>query len=110
YGRPPGHVYRSREEWMEEVHPDDRAEVLKVYLAAFQGQTPYDIEFRTNWKDEKNTRWCSSHGAFIRNAEGRPVRIMGVMQDITERRKATLVLRESEERLRLVFNAARMGS
>ena len=110
YGRPPGHVYRSREEWAEEIHPDDRAEVLKTYLSASMGQMPYDIEFRCNWKDEKNIRWLSSHGAFIRNAEGKPVRLMGVMQDITERKKAALALGESEERLRLALNAARMGT
>ncbi|MBM4444707.1 MAG: PAS domain S-box protein [Chloroflexi bacterium] len=48
--------------------------------------------------------WLDTTVGFIRDAEGRPVEIMGVLRDVTERREAEKALRLSEERLRQLID------
>jgi len=51
-------------------------------------------------------RWIATRGEAVRDADGVVIQIRGTVQDITERKWAEHVLRESEERFRLVANAA----
>jgi PAS domain S-box-containing protein len=76
------------EEWSDRLHPDDRVRVL----AALQAHTndsdvPYVSEYRIACKDD-SWKWVCSRGmAVSRDAAGRPLRITGTVEDITERRR-----------------------
>jgi len=57
-------------------------------------------------RPDGSKRWIASAGEAVRDADGLVVQLRGTVQDITERKRAEQALRESEERFRLVANAA----
>jgi PAS domain S-box-containing protein len=61
--------------------------------------TPQRLELEFIRKDG-STIWLDTTVGFIRDAEGQPIEIMGVLRDVTERREAEKALRISEERFR----------
>jgi two-component system, sensor histidine kinase and response regulator len=78
------------------VHPDD----LPGQQAAFQKcilvDGVYDAEFRVRMK-AGDYRWFRSRGICEKDAEGRPIRVSGALQDVTERRQYQLDLIEARE-------------
>ncbi|MHC4664980.1 MAG: PAS domain S-box protein [Planctomycetota bacterium] len=81
------------EAFLECVHPDDRQYVVDSVNACMETEQDYSIEHRIVWPDGSN-RWLSEKGDVIRDEAGNAIRMVGVVQDITERRTA-------EERLLL---------
>ena len=70
------------------IHPDDRALVDGASVAAARGED-VDVEFRVVLPSGR-TRWILSRGRAVFDEQGRPVRIVGVKADITERKAAEL--------------------
>jgi PAS domain S-box-containing protein len=81
------------EAFLECVHPDDRQYVVDSVNACVEAEQDYSIEHRIVWPDG-SIRWLSEKGDVIRNGAGNAIRMLGVVQDITERKTA-------EERLLL---------
>jgi PAS domain S-box-containing protein len=107
YGRPD--TAHSWQFWIDRIHPEDRARTVDKFQAALGGGA-------TSWSDEYRFRradgeWAHIHDrAYIaRDASGSAWRVIGAMQDLTERRKAEDALRESEERFRRVFEEGPLG-
>jgi PAS domain S-box-containing protein len=69
------------------------------------GESPLNVEYRIRRADNGQKRFIARRGEFERDAEGKPVRFVGVVQDVTERRKAQRDLRESEGRFRALAQA-----
>jgi PAS domain S-box-containing protein len=108
-GLEPGDGPTTVERFLEFIHPEDRDRAWqKVNEVISTGEEYYD-EFRIIRRD-RQVLWVSSKGRLIRSADGQPERMLGVNIDITERRKTEDALRESEERLRLAQQAARVGT
>jgi len=81
-------------EWRRLMHPDDVAHAEATVAAYIQGQEPeYRIEHRLLHKDG-SYRWILSRGVALRDAGGRPYRLVGSHTDITERKKADQALQE----------------
>ena len=89
--------FRTLEEDMELVHPEDRAMAVQAYSTS--GEIS-DIEYRILRKDGK-VRIVHQVGEYICDEAGAPVRELITLQDITELRGGQAALRESEERKRL---------
>ena len=70
---------------------------------------PYITDYRVRWPDE-SVHWISSRGRVLRNAEDRPVRMLGAITDLTERKQAEEARRESEEWLKLAQDAGGIGT
>jgi PAS domain S-box-containing protein len=88
-----------QERWQAFIHPEDRPRALHAVAAALAGGPRYDVEFRIIRRNGE-VRVVHSQGDVITDASGRPCRMFGTMQDITERKRAEAELRVSEERFR----------
>jgi PAS domain S-box-containing protein len=99
WGRPVEDLYASEEEWNESVHPDDleyaRASFKKIVRTGGGEKREYRIV-----RPDGSVRWVSDRGFAIRDENDQVVRIAGIAEDITERKRAEVALRESEERFR----------
>lgn len=83
-GRPPDFAaYRAL------VHPDDLAGFEAATAAALDDRHLLDHEFRICWSDG-SVRWIHTAGRVFRGDEGRPIRMLGTAQDVTERRQLEL--------------------
>ena len=99
WGRNPGRLSEAADgqatrwsEYRETVHPEDRERYLAVVAAAWDQAGSCSNEYRVLTR-EGRVVWLSSHAKTLPDASGRPRRMIGVSQDITERKR-----REEEER------------
>ncbi len=95
--------------WEERVHPEDWGRVISSMDVVMRGDA--DV-----WTDEYRFRcgdggyaWVVDRGYVVRDASGEPVRMIGSMADVTERRRAEEALRESEQRFRGAFASSSTG-
>jgi PAS domain S-box-containing protein len=77
------------------VHPDDRERVVALYRASLDLQKPSDYEFRVVWPDGQ-IRWLAMRSQTLQDANGRPVRRIGVNWDITAAREAAALRHAGE--------------
>ncbi len=68
------------------IHPDDREMRADRVKRAIDTGEPYEAEYRIVNGDA--TRWVISRGTIERDASGKPIRVLGVLLDVTARRKA----------------------
>jgi PAS domain S-box-containing protein len=103
YGLPPGGFEGGYAGWAKMLHPDDlpKAEA-DVRRAMDTGE--YFTEFRVIWPDG-SIHWLETRAHVFKDEHGKPVRIMGVNMDVTERKQAEEKRRESEQRLRFVMDS-----
>ncbi|MDR5801412.1 response regulator [Caballeronia sp. LZ001] len=83
--------------WSNEVHPLDREHVGAAYRELAAHGTPYQEEFRVTGA-EGGPRWMAERAFPIRGVGGRPDRIAGVVNDISERKAAEMLLRDADRR------------
>ena len=85
---------RSKPAWDKLIHPADSAEAMRVARACLDRKTTvYSLEHRIRHKNG-SICWISARGKVVRDAAGRPIRVVGTNTDITERRQAEEELRE----------------
>jgi PAS domain S-box-containing protein len=78
------------------VHPDDRAAVEAASESAIADKQPYDIEHRLV-RPDGTVRWVHEKAAIQRDAQGRALRMVGTVQDVTDRRLLEDQLRQSQK-------------
>ena len=84
------------------LHPQDAPRVRAAFEAAIAGDGRYQAEYRARNPDG-TWRWLADHGTVHYDAAGRPIRVVGVAQDITAHKAAEAALRHSEERFRTIL-------
>ena len=105
-GREPGAFEPSYERFFEHVHPDDRARLDAAVRNAVETRASYECEFRV-LRSGGDVRTVHTRGKLIVDDDSVPVRMVGAIQDVTERtaieqEREQLLAREREqvERLR----------
>ncbi|MGH8259020.1 MAG: PAS domain-containing protein, partial [Steroidobacteraceae bacterium] len=78
------------------VHPDDRAACASTQRAHFEQHAPCDLEVRMR-TGSGEYRWVRLRGQCERDGDGRPLRLAGSMQDVSEARAARDALIEASE-------------
>jgi PAS domain S-box-containing protein len=92
--------WRTTEDWLATVHPEDRERVRTVAMEAHHSTEPYSVEYRILHRDG-GLRWVHDQGvALSRDGAGRPRELQGFMVDVTSSRRAEQELREAEARYR----------
>jgi PAS domain S-box-containing protein len=97
-GLPPTKEFISTDEFFNHVHPHDRDNVAKNLEALFEKGTDYNDEFRIIREDQE-VRWLAAVGQIYRDNEGKPLMVIGVNYDITERKHMEEELRHNVEQL-----------
>jgi PAS domain S-box-containing protein len=101
-GLDPHIITPSFDEFLQVVHPDDRALIVKqTALALNSDDNPYKVDYRIIWPD-KSERIVHEEALIERDDKGTPIKVTGIIQDITSSKQAEEALRESEERFRTV--------
>ncbi|MEO8395070.1 MAG: PAS domain S-box protein, partial [Chloroflexota bacterium] len=102
-GRTPEQDYGNG--WTENLHPDGVQPYLDVYTTAFDARQEFNTEYRLRRKDGEY-RWLISHGVPRFTPEGEFAGYIGISVDITERKQAEEIVRESETRFRRMADTA----
>ena len=98
YGLPPGGFGQTRTAFENLVHPDDRAEVMKLVDEALKTGQPTHGEWRVVWPDE-SVHWIAGRWQVLMEESGEPSRVVGVDMDITERKLAEAALANVSRKL-----------
>ena len=96
YGYEPGRFGGLYDRWLEILHPEDRQSTVKSVDDAIDSGDPWIAEFRIVRQDGA-IRWMSGRAQCFYDANGKPLRMIGVNIDITERKLAEDALRNSEK-------------
>lgn len=109
YGLEVGSVVMDGFEFLNFVHPADRKRVRALVEKSVREGTPYSAEYRVRRADGREII-LSEQGETEFDADGKPTRMRGIAQDVTEKRKAEITLRELKERLEEAQKLGQMGS
>jgi PAS domain S-box-containing protein len=96
-------------DWAARVDPDDLASYATAMRDHFRGRTSR-LEATYRIRDKFGAyRWIEDHAQAVRNDEGRAIRLVGAIADISDRKAAEQELRKSEERHALAMSAINEG-
>ena len=83
--------------WLQLMVEGDRLRCERTYREAIEGSHSWSDEYRIRRSDGK-LAWIHDETTFIVDADGKPLFLLGVLYDVTERKRAEEALRESERR------------
>ena len=87
-----GEIDSSNSEWIDRIHPDDRDRVQATIQDYLDRQTPnYAAEYRLQCKDG-SYKWVLARAQAVWDEAGNPLRMVGSMTDISDRKAAELAL------------------
>jgi len=93
-GHPPEELYDDATRWLDRIHPDDRERVRAALPRQVDGT--YEEEYRIVRSDGE-IRWLWDRAFPVRDEDGNVVRIVGVAEDVTERRALEAQLQQSQK-------------
>lgn len=98
-------VPMSYEVFLNAVHPDDREFTQAAVTQVLEQKADYNIEYRTLWSDG-SIHWIAAKGRAFYDANGQPIRMMGTVQDISDRKQAEQTLAKELLRIQTLFNTS----
>jgi len=105
HGLEPGPTAPQFTAYLDSIHPDDRLAFESATGSTLElgGPDTFELDFRIVWPDG-SIHWTHGAGRLFRDDDGRPVRMIGTGQDITDRRRIL------EDRDRLLDEERRAGA
>lgn len=98
FGYEPGTIVAKYDLFLNALHPEDKEKVTKAVHETLHNNVPYQIECRIV-RPTNETRIIYAQGTVYRNNQGKPIRMVGTVQDITARR-------QTEEKLHKIVESA----
>jgi len=96
-----------RKKYTDAIHPDDWPQRIKAHEESLKtGHLEYRA--RVIWKDQ-SFRWVRINGKINYDDKGKPVKLLGIIQDITSTVIQQQELQENEKRLNIVIEASELG-
>ncbi len=108
FGQTPNSFKPTYPDFLETIHPDDRAYVDSAVAQTIEYDLPYSIEHRII-RPGGEVRYVHERGALKRNAAGEIIGVHGTVQDITERHKAECKTQEYRDILAHASRLSIMG-
>jgi PAS domain S-box-containing protein len=96
HGLAAGTFGRTMQAFMACIHPEDRASVVETIDRATRSGADFALHYRSLWPDG-TVRWLSGAGRVVLDAQGGPVRAVGISMDVTERRALEEQYRQSQK-------------
>jgi two-component system, cell cycle sensor histidine kinase and response regulator CckA len=98
-----------RDGWLATIHPDDRGPTRDAWRQSVFHRGPFKAEFRLQLRDLSH-HWFRTRGEPVRDPDGHVTAWVGVATNIDDEKATEALLVDSESRLRLVIDAARVGT
>lgn len=99
FGRPPLDAAINQAKLQEMIYPDDRQIQKQALSEALETGRYYDVEYRIV-RPDGDVRFVHVWDEIEYDASGKPIRMFGTVQDVTERRRTESRLKQDEEKLR----------
>ena len=94
--------------WLAAVHPEDRQAVTAEIERVIEQRREFLMEYRVQWPDG-TIRWIRDAGKLLLDEQGRPLRMLGILLDITERKRAEKALEQEAIRRRILIEQSSDG-
>jgi diguanylate cyclase (GGDEF)-like protein/PAS domain S-box-containing protein len=104
WGRPRQEIYDRPSVWIDHFHPDDRERVIRAFEQVQRGEVT-ETECRIV-RPDGSVRWIATRLSLVCDAQGKACRAVGSVEDITERKKTEDALKQSETKLKALFETA----
>ncbi len=104
-GVPPEKLPRTVEDAYRLVHPDDKAQIQQLFTSFAEEGKGFTVDFRSV-KPNGELVWLGVQTTVARDASGKPEKLIGIAQDISDRHYTAEAVRLSEERYRAMFDQA----
>ncbi len=91
--------------WEAHLHPDDHDRVMQILQQAIETHSLYKAEYRFRLPDGR-FNFISARGVLVPDITNDGLRLLGKMEDVTDRKMVELALQQSEERFRTLFMEA----
>jgi signal transduction histidine kinase len=98
YGLPVGAFGRTQSAFEKLIHPDDRANVVRLVDYALKSGEPTEAEWRVVWSD-RSVHWIVGRWQVFVNESGQAMRLIGVNVDVTRRKQAEEALWAANRKL-----------
>ncbi|QBQ53960.1 PAS domain S-box protein [Nitrosococcus wardiae] len=97
HGRTPGTFTGTFDAYQQDIHPDDREQVINSITAALEQGKEHHIEYRIVWADG-SVHWVEGRGKLFQDEQGKPLRMIGICMDISDRKRYERELQEADRR------------
>jgi two-component system CheB/CheR fusion protein len=92
------------EGWIGFIHPDSKEELFAYHKQVVLERKRFDRQYKIIRINDGEERWVQGTGELVYDEKSNPIRMLGTIQDITERKREEEALRESREKYSTIFD------